>query len=73
MPFRVGKLTRRRLEDVFRAYAVEETEAAFDRSEVKVRLFPGEPYVSRSQARRLLTGLERFRNVVLADVCTKRG
>lgn len=63
--FRIGSNARRRLEDVFRAYAAEVMEPAFDRSEVKVRLFTGEPYISRSQARRLLTGLDQFRRVVL--------
>ena len=63
--FRIGKSTKRRLEDAFRTYATEVTEPAFDRSEVKVRLFAEELYISRSQARRLLAGLERFRKVVL--------
>ncbi len=63
--FRIGRRSTRRLEEVFRAYVTDVTEPAFDKSEVKVRLFATEEYVSRSQARRLLTGLERFRKVML--------
>lgn len=63
--FRIARRARRRLAEVFRAFAVDPTEPAFDRSEVKVRLFAEEAYVSRSQARRLLAGLGRFRRVVL--------
>ncbi len=63
--FRIAANTRRRIEEVFRRYAAEPTEPTFDRSEVKVRLFTEAEYVSRSQARRLLAGLEKFRVIVL--------
>lgn len=63
--FRIGRNSKRRLEDVFRVYTEEAAEPAFDRSEVKVRLFAEGPYMSRSQARRLLAGLDRFRSVLL--------
>jgi len=63
--FRIAARTRRSLEDVFRRFTIEATEPAFDRSEVKVRLFAEGQYISRSQARRLLAGLEKFREIVL--------
>jgi hypothetical protein len=63
--FRIAAQTRRSLEAVFRRFATEPTEPGFDRSEVKVRLFAGGQYLSRSQARRLLAGLERFRVIAL--------
>lgn len=42
------------------------TDLAFDRTRTVVRLFAiGTTFVSRSEAKRLLHGLERFREVVL--------
>lgn len=56
--------SRRRLADIFSQYTSEEFK--FDRTRVTVKLFEsGESYVSRSQAKRLLHSLERFREVVL--------
>lgn len=56
--------SKRRLADVFSQYTSEEFK--FDRTRVTVKLFEsGESYVSRSQAKRLLHSLERFRDVVL--------
>lgn len=64
--FSIARHVRRRLQDIFNNYSVETSDPAFDRSEVKVKLFTrGNQYVSRSEARRLLAGLERFRTVVL--------
>ena len=64
--FRIASGTSRTLAEVFRTYAVDPREPAFDRSEVRVRLYTlGTRFVSRSQARRLLAGLEKFRSVVL--------
>lgn len=54
----------RHLTDVFREFAGEEM--TFDRTRVSVALYSAESgYVSRSQARRLLSGLESFREIVL--------
>ncbi len=54
----------RNLTDVFREFAGEEM--TFDRTRVSIALYSAEPgYVSRSQARRLLSGLESFREIVL--------
>jgi anti-sigma regulatory factor (Ser/Thr protein kinase)/biotin operon repressor len=53
----------RTLDDVFAAWT---TGDAFDRTRTVVKLFAvGVEFVSRSEARRLLHGLERFREVVL--------
>jgi len=58
--------SRRHLNDVFRAFQIGKSEYAFNKTKVRVRLFTmGTIYISRSQARRVLTGLERFRAVVL--------
>lgn len=56
--------SRRRLDELFREYTNENFE--FQKSSVRVRLFAaGETYISRSQAKRLVHSLERFREVVL--------
>jgi hypothetical protein len=39
---------------------------AFDKTEVRIRLYTlGTVHVSRSQARRVLSGLEKFKSVIL--------
>lgn len=63
--FRIVANTRRRMEEIFQNYAAEPAEPAFDRSEVRVRLFAAGQYLSRSQARRLLVGLDKFRVISL--------
>lgn len=62
--FMVDGRSRKRLKDVFAEYSGNAYE--FARTVVTVKLFKTEgDYVSRSQARRLLTGLERFKTIVL--------
>lgn len=64
--FLIAENSRRRLEDVFRQYQADSREPAFDKSEIKVRLYTtGTAYISRSEARRLMAGLEKFRSVIL--------
>jgi anti-sigma regulatory factor (Ser/Thr protein kinase) len=60
----VSRAARRRLEEVFAAYAPEEYDFHFERSVVTVR-FAARDYVSRSEAKRLLARLDTFREVVL--------
>jgi anti-sigma regulatory factor (Ser/Thr protein kinase) len=62
--FSISRRTRKRLQDVFDRYAPEEYDYVFARSEVRVRLYQHE-YVSRSEGRRLVAGLESFRRVIL--------
>lgn len=62
--FLVERGTRRRLEDVFGEFAPAEYDYRFDKTRVLVKLFQAE-YVSRSEARRLVANLEKFREVVL--------
>jgi excisionase family DNA binding protein len=62
--FEVDAATTRRLEDVFRPFTDEEL--GFSRSYVRVKLFEhGSSFVSRSEAKRLVAGLERFAQVEL--------
>ena len=64
--FSVSKDSKRHLNDIFRKFQVDSQTPAFDKTEIHVRLFTmGTIYVSRSQARRILTGLEKFKSVIL--------
>jgi anti-sigma regulatory factor (Ser/Thr protein kinase)/biotin operon repressor len=62
--FELERATRRRLEDVFGEFAPAEYDYRFEKTRVAVRLLQSE-YVSRSEAKRLLTNLEKFRDVAL--------
>lgn len=62
--FLVERGTRRRLEDVFGEFAPAEYDYRFDKTRVLVKLLQAE-YISRSEAKRLLANLEKFREVVL--------
>lgn len=54
----------RNLADLFREYTSESF--AFDKTKVTVKLFEsGESYISRSQAKRLVHSLEKFKEIVL--------
>jgi len=62
--FSIGLDSSRRLEDIFRRHTSHTYH--FDSSEVKVRLYEeGTDYISRSQGRRMVNGLEKFRRVIL--------
>lgn len=62
--FSISRRTRRRLQDVFDRFAPEEYDYVFSKSEVRVKLYQHD-YVSRSEGRRLVSGLEEFNHVVL--------
>jgi DNA-binding transcriptional ArsR family regulator/anti-sigma regulatory factor (Ser/Thr protein kinase) len=60
----INPRTRRVLQELFGEYAPEEFDYRFSKTEVRVKLQKSE-CVSRSEARRLLSGLDRFRVVML--------
>jgi anti-sigma regulatory factor (Ser/Thr protein kinase)/biotin operon repressor len=60
----VRRDTRTRLEDIFNEFAPQEFDYEFSRSKVHVKLL-GEKYISRSEARRLLVNLEKFKHIEL--------
>ena len=62
--FAVHRTTRRRLEQVFGEFAPEEYDYQFQKTKVLVKLLRRD-YVSRSEARRLVANLEKFREIVL--------
>ncbi len=58
--------SRKHLNDVFSQFVTTPGEVGFDKTEIKVRLYAsGTVYISRSQARRILTGLDKFKTVIL--------
>lgn len=64
--FTISTDSKKHLTDVFHKYQSTENTYAFDKTEVRVRLYTmGTIYVSRSQARRILQGLDKFKLVIL--------
>jgi anti-sigma regulatory factor (Ser/Thr protein kinase) len=67
--FKIGKTSGRHLNDIFREYTNigSDSDHGFDKTEVRIKLYAmGGVHVSRSQARRVLSGLEKFK-IVLFD------
>lgn len=64
--FRISNRSKKHLNDVFKKYQTNPDEYAFDKTEVHIKLYTiGGIYISRSQARRVLTGLEKFKQVIM--------
>ncbi|OGB75044.1 hypothetical protein A2810_00760 [candidate division Kazan bacterium RIFCSPHIGHO2_01_FULL_49_10] len=64
--FSISRNSDRHLNKIFEKYQSKPGSYAFDKTEIHVRLFTmGTVYVSRSQARRILTGLDKFKRIVL--------
>jgi len=67
--FRIDSGSSRHLNDVFKKYTnlAGESDYGFDKTEIRVKLFTtGGIHISRSQARRVLVGLEKFK-IILFD------
>lgn len=65
--FKISVESTDHLNDVFRRYTNidEESNYGFDKTEIKVKLYTiGGVHISRSQARRVLVGLDKFRVIV---------
>lgn len=64
--FIISKNSKKHLNDVFKDYESEPGSYSFDKTKVYVKLFKaGTIYISRSQARRLITNLDKFKVIVL--------
>lgn len=64
--FEIDVNTKKHLNDVFKQYQSESGAYSFDKTEVLVKLYAaGTVYISRSQARRLVANLDKFKVVVL--------
>jgi len=62
--FSINTDSLKRLESIFKQYTDESFE--FSKTEVTVRLYKtGTEYISRSQARRILSGLSKFKTILL--------
>lgn len=67
--FRINTDSTRHLNDVFKKYTnlAEKGDYGFDKTEIRIKLFTaGGVHISRSQARRVLAGLEKFK-IILFD------
>lgn len=64
--FEIATNSKKHLNDIFRHFQTDPGEPAFDKTEIQVKLYTmGTIYVSRSQARRVLSGLEKFKTLIL--------
>ena len=58
--------TKLHLNQVFSDFVTDIGEVGFDKTNIKIKLFTqGSIYISRSQARRILSGLDKFKTVIL--------
>lgn len=58
--------SQKELVDIFKKYQLEEGDLGFDKTEIRVDLYALKTsYISRSQARRLLVGLDKFKKIIL--------
>jgi anti-sigma regulatory factor (Ser/Thr protein kinase) len=58
--------SKKHLNDIFRQFVINPGEPGFNKTEILVRLYTqGTIYISRSQARRILSGLEKYESIVL--------
>jgi len=64
--FTIRVNSNKHLNNVFSRFVTEPGEVGFDKTEILVRLFiQGTVYISRSQARRILSGLDKYKTIVL--------
>ena len=62
--FHVNSSSSKKIENIFKAYTDSSFE--FNKTEITVKLYKmGTEHISRSQARRILSGLDKFRTVIL--------
>jgi anti-sigma regulatory factor (Ser/Thr protein kinase) len=62
--FTISTNSNKHLIDMFTKYQTNPDEPAFDKTEIQIRLYTmGTIYISRSQARRVLSGLDKFKTV----------
>jgi len=64
--FTISMHSKKHLSDIFNRFVTNPGEPGFNKTEILVRLFTqGTIYISRSQARRILSGLEKYETIVL--------
>ncbi|MGD2270261.1 MAG: DUF4325 domain-containing protein [Desulfobacterales bacterium] len=62
--FSISRHSKKRLDQIFSQFAPEEFDYQFERTRALVKLFH-QNYVSRSEAKRLLYGLDKFKEIIL--------
>ena len=62
--FRIKRRSKRAIADIFLQYAPEEYDYEFNKTKVVVKLFK-EDYISRSEAKRMVSRLDQFREIIL--------
>ncbi len=62
--FTISRNAKRRLEKIFNIYAPEEFEHRFEKTRVFLKLFSKE-FISRSEAKRMLSGLHKFKEIII--------
>lgn len=62
--FQIGRYSRRNLGKIFDKFSPGEFKYKFERTQVKVKIYTRE-CISRSEAKRLLFGLDRFKEIIL--------
>jgi len=68
MRFWINAKSLRHLSEIFRKYQTDPEDHAFNQTEIRVKLFTiGTVYVSRSQARRVMAGLDKKFTTVILD------
>ena len=60
----ISKNSKKKLSEIFNQFAPEEYEYSFQRTKVKIKLFLHH-VISRSEAHRLLIGLDKFKEIIL--------
>ena len=64
--FQIACDSEKHLNDTFAEFQTDPEEHAFDKTEIQIKLYTmGTIHISRSQARRVLAGLEKFKSIVL--------
>lgn len=62
--FEISRHSRRKISECFHQFAPEEFDCKFDRTNILVKLFQKD-YISRSEAKRIVSGLDKFKEVIL--------
>ena len=64
--FKIDINTKKSLSQIFRRYSIDRTTYGFNTTEIPVKLFePGDVWISRTQAKRLLDGLSQYKKIIL--------
>lgn len=62
--FSISKNSKRVLKEIFNQYSPEEFDYRFEKTKIHIKFFHKE-YISRSEAKRLIFGLDKFKEIIL--------